>query len=398
MLDPAIADLPRFALGTLLPLCRDHFADTVHGGFHEQLDPAHRPVPVAGKRLMVQCRQLYVLSHGALLGERSGTVAAERGYAFLQRAYRDRTHGGWYFRATPDGTPMDRGKDLYGHAFLLFALAYLHRAFAAPDAIALAADTFDVLSRKLATPNGGFWDGADEIWAPQTGLRRQNPHMHLLEALLALHEATGEQRWLDESARLVRLLLERFYDPATGTLGESFGADWAPDAERGHIIEAGHHYEWVWLLHRYQIQSGDTRADVAADALFATAERHGFDPEHGGLHDHINRTGTPLTMTRRIWPVTEAIKAQIARIEAGRPVVAGQPDRLIRHLFADFLRPARHGWIETLTREGAPMQTTLPGSTPYHLFLAAAEVARVLPAAGQPRRYAMPLPTARRRR
>lgn len=381
MTGPMLAAYPRFALETLLPLSRDRFADAVHGGFHEQLDPQHNPVPIGSKRLMVQCRQLYVLSHAALLGERSGTGAAERGYAFL-RNYRDGTHGGWYFRASPEGVPVDRSKDLYGHAFLLFALAYLHRAFAAPDAIALAAETMDVIKARLTAPGGGFWDAADESWMPQTGLRRQNPHMHLLESLLALHEATGDDRWLTEARALIDLFLSRFYDAPTATLGEYFTDDWAPDPAKGHIVEAGHHYEWVWLLHRWQVQSGDARAAAAADALFGMAERHGFDPEFGGIHDQIGRDGAPLLTTRRIWPVTEAIKAQVARIEQGLPVAADQPARLIAHLFNDFLRPERAGWIETMQRDGTPGQTNLPGSTPYHLFLAAAEVARVLPQPG----------------
>ena len=74
--------------------------------------------------------------------------------------------------------------------------------------------------------------------------------------------------------------------------------------------------------------------------------------------------------------MTEAIKAHLARIEAGEAVAAGEPGRSIDALFATFL-PARE-WIETCTREGAPTRTELPGSTPYHLFLAAAETARVL--------------------
>ncbi len=376
-----LAAYPHFALGTLLPLCRDRFADAEHGGFHEQLDPQHNPVAIGSKRLMVQCRQLYVLSHAALMGERSGQAAAERGYAFLQN-YRDHTHGGWYFRASPEGTPMDRSKDGYGHAFVLFALAWLHRAFAAPGAIELAEATMATLTEKLAAPGGGFWDAASEDWTPQTGLRRQNPHMHLLEALLALHEATGAAHWLDEAGKLITLFQTRFFDPATATLGEYFTDTWAPDPAKGNIVEAGHHYEWVWLLRRWRVQSGSTGAGAAADALFQMAERHGYDPEFGGIHDQIGRDGTPLLTTRRIWPVTEAIKAQVARIEAGLPVAADQPARLIEHLFRDYLRPERSGWIETMGRDGTPGQTNLPGSTPYHLFLAAAEVARVLPQPG----------------
>jgi mannose-6-phosphate isomerase len=376
---PLVAAYRRFAFETLVPLCRDRFADPVHGGFHEQLDPAtHLPVPLGTKRLMVQCRQLYVLSHAALLGDASGREPALRGYAFLCRVYRDRMHGGWYFRATAAGEPTERHKDLYGHAFVLFALAYLHRAFAAPDAAALAAATYDELVERKSAPGGGFWDKADETWAPDISVRRQNPHMHLLEALLAWHEATGETRWLTEADKLVRLFLERFHEPATGTLGEHFSVDWQPHPEQGHIVEAGHHFEWVWLLHRYRVAGGTLPVAGPAAALFAVADRHGYDPEHGGIHDQIDRAGAPLLTSRRIWPVTEAIKAHAARIEAGDDVPQGQPDRLIAHLFKDFLRPERHGWIETMTREGAPRQITLPGSTPYHLFLAAAEAARVL--------------------
>jgi mannose-6-phosphate isomerase len=200
--------------------------------------------------------------------------------------------------------------------------------------------------------------------------------MHLLEAMLALHEATGQAHWLDEAASLVRLFRERFHDPATGTLREYFTADWAPDPARGHIVEPGHHYEWVWLLHRWHVQGGSR--EPAAERLYAMAERHGSDPEHGGIHDQIDPAGAPLLTSRRIWPVAEAIKAHAARIEAGEAVPPDQPGRLIAHLFGAFLRPSAGGWIETMTREGAPLQSVLPGSTPYHLFLSAAEIGRVL--------------------
>jgi mannose-6-phosphate isomerase len=379
MIDSPVDSFRRFARETLVPLCRDKFADPAHGGFFEQLDPdTHQPIPLGTKRLMVQCRQMYVLAHAALLGDDSGRGAALRGYDFMRRAYRDPVHGGWFFRATDAGEPVDRAKDLYGHAFVLFALAYLHRAFAPPDALALAQATYGELVDNMSVPNGGFWDRADERWQPDRSARRQNPHMHLLEAILALHEATQDSHWLAEADKLIGLFLDRLYDPSTGTLGEHFAADWQPHPEHGHIVEAGHHFEWVWLLHRYRAAGGTADVTAAASRLFDVANAHGYDPDFGGIHDQIDRLGAPVLTTRRIWPVAEAIKAHTARIEAGLGVPQAQPDRLIAHLFKDFLRPDRRGWIETMARDGTPRQTTLPGSTPYHLFLAAAEASRVL--------------------
>ena len=319
-----------YAMGVLLPLCRDRFVDPVNGGFHEQLQPDGSNAGIGSKRLMVQCRQLYVLAHAAELGDPSGAAAARRGYDFVRRAYADPVNGGWFFRATPEGEPTDRTKDTYTHAFVLFALAYVHRAFALPGALDLANVTYATMQERLAAPGGGFWDAATEDWQPNRGTRRQNPHMHLLEALHAL-------------------------------------------------------YEWVWLLHRHATLRGESM-NPAADALFQTAVRHGFDPEHGGLHNQIDRAGGPLDRARRVWPVAETIKAYVARIEAGLPVPEGEPERLLTHLFDCFIQPAQLGWLERLTREGEPIQTTLPASTPYHLFLAAAESKRVLSSAARPRR------------
>jgi mannose/cellobiose epimerase-like protein (N-acyl-D-glucosamine 2-epimerase family) len=364
-------------LAVIIPLCRDRFADDRLGGFHEHLDAAGYPLP-GPKRLMVQSRQLYVLSQAALLGDTSGQDIAERGYDFLRSHYHDKKHSGWFFRTSASGEPSDPSKDLYGHAFVLFALAHLHRAFAVPDAMALAGATMDTIHARMAAPGGGFWDRASEDWVPNTALRRQNPHMHLLEAMLALFEASGQRRWLDEAALLVTLFRERLFDPATGTLGEFFDAGWKPHPETGHIVEPGHHFEWVWLLHRYAALSGRP-LEPGADALFNSAMRHGFDPDNGHIHDQLDRSGTPIQRTRRIWPVTEAIKAQVARVEAGLPEAADQLERLSQHLLDRFLRPAQLGWIETMAPDGTPTQTNLPGSTSYHLVMAAAEIKRVLP-------------------
>ncbi len=380
----SLAAFTAYARDNLLPLVRDRFTDPRHGGFHERLNPDLTPVATGRKRLMVQARNLYVLSHAALLGDTTVTPAAERGYDFLIRNYQDTRHGGWYFSVTPSGDPLDPAKDLYAHAFLLFALAWLHRAFAAPDTLTHAARTMDLLHARLALPAGGFHSKASADWQPLPGPLEQNPHMHLLEATLALHEASDDPRWLDEADRLVQLFDHRLYHPATGTLREFFSADWQLHPDRGHIVEPGHQFEWVWLLHKYRQRGGAHQITPQANALFTFALRHGFDHEYQGIHDQVGPDGTPVLRTRRIWPVVEAIKTCVVMTEAGQDSRT-QADRLATQLFRDFLPEDRPGWHETLTREGAPTMAELPGSTPYHLFLAAMEAERILPDGRQAR-------------
>jgi mannose-6-phosphate isomerase len=111
---------------------------------------------------------------------------------------------------------------------------------------------------------------------------------------------------------------------------------------------------------------------------FSFARSHSFDAEHGGVHDQVHPDGAPLLQTRRIWPVAEALKAYVVMEEKGLATPA-EADRLAGHLLRAFVPADRKGWHETLTREGVPTMTDLPGSTPYHVFLAAIEAERLVP-------------------
>jgi uncharacterized protein YyaL (SSP411 family) len=50
-------------------------------------------------------------------------------------------------------------------------------------------------------------------------------HAFVADGLIALYEATGEGRWLDEAARLTRLAVDRFYEPAEQTFYLTAAAD-----------------------------------------------------------------------------------------------------------------------------------------------------------------------------
>ncbi len=375
-----------------LPLWSHAGFDEEAGGFVECLTLDGRPLPDRDKRMRVQARQIYVYSHAHLLGWTppaggpSALDAARGGFVFLTRHYWRDDGGGFVYSVARDGTPGDTRIESYEQAFALYALAWYHRASGDPDALIWAQRTLTFLDDNLADPtHGGYFENL-----PHDLPRRQNPHMHLLESLLAWHATTGDPAYLDRARVIVDLFRRKFFDTATGTLGEFDAADWSPaPATAGQIVEPGHHFEWAWLLRRFAEASGDdTRKE--ADALYQFAMAHGSDhqpgPAQGLGFDSVLRRGTDprlghgtsLDDNKRLWVQTEAIKAQTARLESGPDAVASaRLELLLERLFGLYLAVGHGNWQDHLDATGRGFSETAPASSFYHLFLCLTEVLRV---------------------
>ena len=353
------------------------------GGFFEELDALGSPVARPRRTSLVQARLVYVFSHAYLLnGDPVFRRAAGHGLALLVRAARA-PDGGWFRAMSADGATLDNTRDAYDHAFVLFALAWYYRATSDASAIQLADATWGFMQRRLADPrHGGF---LEEYAAGRSGVklpRRQNPHMHLLEALLALHVATGEKNWLRRAATLVELFRRRFVDPDTGALIEFFTADWLPaPGDEGRLREPGHQFEWVWLLYEYYRFTRGESVVPFAERLFAFGSRHGIERDAGlagAVLDGVDADGAPVAPTKLLWPQTEYLKACVARAEWRHDEAARAAIKAHLALIANsFLRPDGANWHNQLARDGSPLAGATPARVLYHLFMAVAEVDRL---------------------
>ncbi|MGP1394164.1 MAG: AGE family epimerase/isomerase [Inquilinaceae bacterium] len=387
-----IPPLRTWLFETVLPFWADRGIDWDKGGFVERLSLDRTPAPDDYKRVRVQARQIYTFTHARVLGAPDWTLkAARHGVDFMTETGWDAQTGGWYTTVTRSGRPLERRRDAYTHVFILLAMAWLYRATGEPGALEWARRTIDFLDDRLADPvQGGYQESWDETDTPGTWPlpRRQNPHMHLLEALLALHEATGDRGWLDRAGGIVDLFQRFFFDRETGTVGEFFTTDWQPAPNPdGARREPGHSFEWVWLLHQYRRLSGDDGVVEPALRLYRSGMAQGVDRAPGMVRapfDEIDRSGAVLNATKRLWPQTEAIKACLAVHEMG-PQDGGQADEAqaladahLKSLFQDFLHVEHGVWRDQLDREGRELSDTIPASTLYHLFVCLTEAMRVL--------------------
>ena len=348
-----------------LPFWAENSIDK-QGGFYEDLHLDRRANKNAVRRVRVQSRQIFVYAQAARLGWYDGAKVADTTYKFLERyGYRQdgtlNAAAGYAHRIGPDYAVVDAARDFYDHAFHLLGAATLS---ALPDAeYAQAAQSrcseiLGFVDVELEADNAGWLEGK-----PAVQPRRQNPHMHYLEASMALYQVTGDLRHLGPAHEVYRLFEHHFFDKQNTVVSEFFKQDWSlAEGDMGQTAEPGHAAEWVWLLGQYERLTG-TSTDRYARALYEKA----FIGNPIFLNDEEDKHGRPRRATKRLWVQTEVIRAHLAMMERG---YEGADDNAARAIeaFREHYVNDDGTWVDQLSAEGSPCAATIPVSTHYHIM------------------------------
>ena len=345
---------------------RAHYAQTVlpiwrGPGFNSALQLAyeavgaddHAPLPVSRYRAMACARQLFVFS-------RAGDAAhAEQLFHALKRYFHDARHGGWIYSIDANGAPLDTTKDLYTHAFVIFACAHYAEVTGDRDALRVIDETAALVQARFTAPGALLHAALDaDFSAPRVG-PLQNPLMHLTEAYLAAYETTGEPDYESALAQLAEAVARHFVHAPTGAIAE------LPIGSDDNRLEPGHQFEWFYLVKRAgPVLTASGLHDHLARA-FDFAQRHGIDPATGGVCAALDETGAVKDATQRIWAQTEYLRALATR---GRAQDLEALALQIPRFQARFLHA--RGWYECLTPTGDVARADMPSTTPYHLATA----------------------------
>lgn len=330
------------------------------GGWVEHLDLNGQPDLHAERRWRVLARQVYVYAKATSLGWYDGLEIAENTYKRLQVI-------GHVHRVGIDGNVTNDMRDLYDHAFYVLAASSLYGLTDRPEYLKDAEDLLGWIDDTLAHPNGGWMETNQ---AALSDARRQNPHMHLLEASLYLHGLSQDKRHIQYAERVFSIFEQHVFNE--GTISEFFEADWTLAAsDEGQTAEPGHGMEWVWLLGQYEKATRENVGPYQA-ALYQTALRN----RGWFLNDEETKAGEVRRETKRLWVQTEVIKAHLAMAEKGTPGARDMAAATIDALFPTYLT-ADGLWNDQINACGTNIAKTIPVSTFYHILCMAAEAERV---------------------
>ncbi len=373
------ASLERFRqwfIADCLPFWAEHGVDPLNGGFYEAIHFDGTPSTGRPRRVRTLFRQVHTFTQAGLLGWLDGAdPIAARGFDYLlAHACPDGGARGCVFHLGDDGSVLDERRDLYDQAFLLLACASRIRAGDEGPAKALADKTIAFLDRELASPHGG-WLESDARELP----RRQNPHMHLFEAFMALYRTTGDEGYLGYADQIYDLFCSAFYGAANSIVRENFADNWKPSEDDP--IEPGHMFEWVWLLNAYEACGRRTPLEMRK-RLYDHALAFGADP---GFHGLIDNLAAPVVNkihgAKRLWPQTEYLRASLVLAGKGSDDAAANAEKLIGDLFNTYLAIEPKGlWVDEFESDGERLARDVPASILYHLFEAVAETNALLKA------------------
>jgi mannose-6-phosphate isomerase len=321
------------------------------------------------RRIRVQARQIYAFCELGRLGWGGPWQEIVSGAVDILLARGKRADGFFVHRFDNKGQPFDHRADLYDTAFLLFAFGHAGKALDRPDLFAESRELFDAVELAWTNRFGGYEEGEIDVLP-----RRQNPHMHLLEASIVQWQATGDSAWSSRVEALRSLALSRFIDQDTFALTEFFSHDWSrPETEEGRTVEPGHCFEWSWL---FEIIGEQGLGDLApSDGLARFARTQGLTPDRTFAINAVSLDGKIIDAGARLWPQTERLKAALARWrrtrETSEIVEAVSAYHGLTHYFN---APIPGLWRDKRRPDGSFVTEDVPASSFYHIVCALSEL------------------------
>ena len=241
--------------------------------------------------VVTQSRLIYVLLTGyEVTGDRRYLDAARGGTEFLLQYFADPLYGGFFDTVDAQGRVVHDQKSSYGNAFAIFALAHAYRVVKDQRYRDAAMTAWHAVSLGLRDQEGGLFIDASRDFASKSPQgRTQNHMMHMFEALLALHEATGDGEALAGAQDIGKFVLDRLLRNRPD--GTSFIPEWYTEkwelvpGDTGANIDLGHQFEWAFLLSTAAAQGLIGVYSEVGGRVFDFAIKVGYDPADGGTYD-----------------------------------------------------------------------------------------------------------------
>jgi mannobiose 2-epimerase len=217
---------------------------------------------------------------------------------------------------------VDGRKVLYAEGFAIYGLSTYGRVFQLPAATEYALETFRALDARHDPVYLGYDEHNDSGWLHTGASKGTNTHLHLMEAFIALYEASADSTVRARLEELVAVVTQKILQRNLAYAAQEFTNDWQPVGNAS--VSYGHDLETAWLLAEATRVLGRSDDAGILDAILimgATSAEQGFDANQGGYFEAGIPQGS-VTMTDKIWWVQSEALPSLFRLYqlTGNPI------------------------------------------------------------------------------
>jgi mannobiose 2-epimerase len=349
--------------------------DEQGGGFYENYSLNWTRTAGGNKSIVYQSRLTWTSAAAARRFPAQASLYLDmtrRGAACLADKLWDKNSGGFYWQVGTNGQPNSDTKQMYGHAFGIYALAASYQATKDPATLDLAKKAFQWLEEHAHdNVNKGYFEnigpdgkpvvrgGGNSVGA-SAGQKSMNTSIHILEALTGLYEVWPDPLLKMRVQEMLEICRDKVYSEP-GYLTQFLTADWqrtsSPDSF-GHDVEAG----YLMVEAADVLGQDDPRAWTAARHLVDHALQYGWDNQLGGLYDSgaMNAQGvvTGSLRTEKIWWVeAEQLNALLLQHEHVGKETTKYWDAFVKEwdwISKYQIDHTNGGWWATVQADGTP--------------------------------------------
>lgn len=356
--------------------------DETFGGFIGEMDHLGKINNKAAKSLVLNARILWTFSAAHRVYPNAGYLRmADRAYAYLQKVFMDSEFGGLYWMVDYTGQPIQDKKQVYGQAFVIYALSEYHLASGRPEPVKQAAQLFELLEKhSYDTVHQGYiealardWQVTDDLTLSDKDLNEKksmNTHLHVLEAYTNLYRVWKAEALKQKLTELIEVSLKHIINAENAHFHLFFDEEWHVKSTH---ISYGHDIEGSWLLMEAAEMLEDNpalleRVKQVAIAMAEAVLAEGVDTD-GGLWNEADEHG--LTDTNKDWwPQAEAMVGFYNAYQLTGDLKFVEASRSSWEFIRRFISDPVHGeWHLAVRQDGSPLTHEPKVSAwkcPYH--------------------------------
>jgi mannose-6-phosphate isomerase len=349
-------------------------AATTNGAFNVAFDRRWQPKTVDELDVVAQCRLIFSFAVGyEITREARYLDVARKGADYLLKNFADPQYGGFFHSLAPDGTPKGTVKRSYDHAFALLALSELARVGQDARHREAALATWKTIRFGLFDREGGPVNEASANFVAIAGSRTQNPLMHLFEALLSLHESTGDSTARQSARQLGDFVTDRLMQglPEGGArIPEWYDEHWLPLPSKlmGGYIDIGHQFEWSHLFaDAARLGVSPVYAQVAERVLHHALEV-GYDEVDGGAFKRSFPDSTEVERDKGWWQQAECLHALVvAATDSNFTDLWRRYDQTVKLVRNELIDPDHGNWRTGTSKVCGQGHCADEQPDPYHM-------------------------------